>query len=171
VQDRKFGFLAPSAEILEFALFLRGWSGDVTVLTDGRYAVPPDMRMRLESAGLPVEEGRITRLVAREGSLQSVEIENGGDAGDHRSLPLDVLFARPPQRQVAVVQALGLALDAGGYVQVDERRQTSIPGIYAAGDLITAAQSAILAAAAAMQAVAMINHELTLEPVAIGALP
>ena len=157
VQDRKFGFLAPGVDMLDFALFLRGWTSDVVVLTDDRYAVPPEVRMRLAGAGVPVEERRITRLSGNDGHLDLVELAGGS------RLRLDVLFARPPQRQVAVVQSLGLALDAGGYVQVDERRQTSIPGIYAAGDLTTPAQAAVPAAASGVQAAAGLNHELTME--------
>jgi thioredoxin reductase len=156
VQDRRFGFLSPSMESLDFALFLRGWTGDVAVLTDGRYAVSPEMRERLTGGGVRVEERRIARLSAKDDHLDLVEFADGDP------LPLDVLFARPPQRQVAAVQALGLDLDSGGYVRVDERRQTSIPGIYAGGDLITSVQSAVLAAASGVQAAAMINHELTL---------
>ena len=164
MQDRKFGFLAPGAELLDFALLLRGWTSDVNVLTDGRYAVPPEVRTRLESAGVRIGEQRIARFSAREEHLERVEFADGS------SLRLDVLFARPPQRQVALVQSLGLALDAGGYVQVDEGRQTSLPGIYAAGDLVTPVQSAILAAASAMQAAARLNHELTAELAASGGL-
>jgi thioredoxin reductase len=50
-------------------------------------------------------------------------------------------------------------------------RETSIPGIYAAGDLTTRAQAAVLAAAAGMQAAAVINAELTTDLVTSGALP
>lgn len=163
VQDRRFGFLAPDAEALDFAIFLRGWSRDVVALTDGRYAVPDDARARLENAGVPVEERRILRLFGSEG-LEQVELVDGDP------LRLDVLFARPSQRQVPVVEALGLDLDAGGYVKVDDRRQTSTPGIYAGGDLLTPAQSAILSAASGVQAAAQINHELTLELAAGGSL-
>lgn len=163
-QDRRFGFLAPNPELLDFALLLRGWTGEVTVLTDGRFAVPPEMATRFASAGVQVEERRFARLSGTEGRLESIEFAGGG------SLPLDVLFARPPQRQVGLVNALGLALDSGGYVALDEGRQTSIPGIYAAGDLATPMQSAILAAAAGMQAAAKINHELTAELAASGGL-
>lgn len=156
VQDRVFGFLSPNVDALDFALFLRGWTGDVTALTDGRYAVPPEMRERLTGGGVRVEERRIERLSAKDDRLELVEFTDGDP------LRLDVLFARPPQRQVAAVQALGLDLDSGGYVRIDERRQTSIPGIFAGGDLITSAQSAVLAAASGVQAAAIINHELTL---------
>jgi thioredoxin reductase len=164
-QNRIFGFLAPDVDLVDFALFLRGWASDVTVLTDGRYTVPPELQMRLSSAGVRLEERRITRLSASGGHLDLVELAGGSP------LRLDVLFARPPQRQVGLVQSLGLELDAGGYVRVDEHRQTSVPGIYAAGDLATPVQSALLAAASGFQAAAMLNHELTVELATSGALP
>ncbi len=76
----------------------------------------------------------------------------------------DALFAHPPQQQVELVRALGLALDADGFVQADPMtRETSIPGIYAAGDLLWRMQGAMFAAAAGTQAATMINHELTTE--------
>lgn len=163
-QNRKFGFLAPGVDLFDFALLLRSWTSDVVVLTDGRYAVPTEAQMRLARAGVPIEERRIARLSGNEGRLELVEL------ADRSSLHLDVLFVRPPQRQVALVQSLGLALDPGGYIQVDEH-QTSIPGIYAAGDLITPRQSAILAAASGVHAAGTLNHELTAELATNGALP
>jgi thioredoxin reductase len=51
------------------------------------------------------------------------------------------------------------------------KRETSIAGIYAAGDLITRMQGAIHAAAAGSQAAAMINMELTGELATSGRLP
>lgn len=164
VQDRSFGFLAPDVEALEFGLFLRGWSREVTVLTDGRFAVSDEARTRLASGRVGLEERRIARLVVREGHLEQVELADGG------RLRLDVLFARPVQRQVGLVESLGLALDAGGYVRANERCETSIPGIYAAGDLLTLKQSATLAAGAGALAVAMLNQELTVELATSGAL-
>ncbi len=164
VRDRKLGFLAPSPEALDFAVFLRNWSNDVIALTDGRFAIPPEMRTLLEAGGVRVEERRIARLSAKEGFLDRIEFADGDP------MPLEVLFARPPQRQVALVQSLGLALDAGGYVQVAEDRQTSLPGIYAAGDLITPVQSATLSAASGVQAAARLNYEITIEQATSGAL-
>jgi thioredoxin reductase len=164
VQDRAFGFLAPSADLLEFALLLRSWSGEVVALTDGRFPVSAEAEARLQRAGVRLEQRRIARLEAPEGRLARVELHDGPP------LPLDVLFARPPQRQVALVRSLGLALDAGGYVRVDEQRQTSIPGVYAGGDLVTPQQAAILAAASGVQAAGALNHELTAALALAGAL-
>jgi thioredoxin reductase len=50
------------------------------------------------------------------------------------------------------------------------KRETSIPGIYASGDLTTRMQGAVMAAASGAQAAAMLNLELTMELASIGAL-
>ena len=96
--------------------------------------------------------------MAKDGLLEAVELR-GGD-----QVPRDLLFAHPPQRQVELVSALGVALDSDGYVQVDPMmRQTSVPGVYAAGDLSTRMQAAVIAASHGMQAAAMINVDLAME--------
>jgi thioredoxin reductase len=72
---------------------------------------------------------------------------------------------------VEIIGALGVALQDDGYVRVDATtRETSVPGIYAAGDLTTRMQAAIHAAAAGTQAAAMINLELTIELASSGGL-
>lgn len=69
------------------------------------------------------------------------------------------------------MRELAVELDDDGFVQVDPMtRQSSVAGLYAAGDLTTRMQAAIAAAGAGMQAAAMINLELTLELAAAGAL-
>jgi thioredoxin reductase len=165
IQDQRFAYLAATAEALAFALFLRGWSGDVAALTDGRFAVPAEARARLASAGVRLEERRLARLHAGGDRLERIEFTEG------EPLARDVLFIHPPQRQVDLVRRLGLALDEKGYVQVDQtQRETSRTGIYAAGDLVTPVQSAIVAAAAGTSAAAMLNHALTVELATSGGL-
>ncbi len=158
VQGGRWGFFAQHPEAphtVPFATMLRGWSDDVTVFTNGA-ALAPDALAKLDDAGVRVETGRIARFVEGARGLASLMLEDG------REVPCDALFAHPAQRQVEAVKALGLALDDDGMVKIDPMmRETSIPGIYAAGDLATRAQGAILAAAAGMQAAAAINMELT----------
>lgn len=113
----------------------------------------------LERHGVRVEPRPVSRLVAEAGSLTHVELADGD------RIACEVLFAHPPQRQVDVVQRLGVALDEAGYVQADPMsRQTSVPGVYAAGDLTTRAQGAVFAAAAGTHAAGMINHDLSWTP-------
>jgi thioredoxin reductase len=143
IQNRPFAYLAAKADALPFALFLRGWTSDVVALTDGRFAVPNEVRAQFEAAGVRIEERPLRRLVARGEELERIEFAEGAP------LMRGALFLHPKQRQVPLVESLGLALDAAGYVQVTEPdRETSVPGIYAAGDLVTPVQGAVLSAAA-----------------------
>jgi thioredoxin reductase len=171
VQDQRFAYLAANAEALAFGVFLRGWTNDVVALTSGAFEVPPEVRTNLINGGVRIEERGIARLIAGGESGKSGDRLAAIQFTDGDSLERDALFIHPAQRQADVVRALGVALDEKGYVKVDEMtRETSLPGVYAAGDLTTAAQSAILSAAAGMRAAAMLNHSLTMEMVAAGAL-
>jgi len=157
-REGRWGCLVRDAQALHFPLLLRGWSDEVTAFVAPAVEVPAEMRARWEAAGIRVETSEVTRLAAKGGALEAVVLANGS------AVLCDLLYAHPPQRQVDVVRGLGLALDERGYVRVDPTtRETSIPGIYAAGDLTTHAQAAILAAASGMAAAAALNLELTVE--------
>lgn len=147
-----------------FALQLRGWTNDVTVFTNGVVDIGTDVQQLLSAGGVVVEAAPVQRLVAQGDTLIAVELENG------RNVACETLFAHPPQQQVAFVRTLTLALDSDGFVQVDPTsRQTSLPGIFAAGDLTSRMQAAIAAAASGMQAAAVINVELAMERAAVPA--
>ena len=160
VQDRRFAYLASHLEKLDFALLLRGWSPDVVVLTSGRVEIPGEIRARLAAGGVGIDDRAIVRLVAAPNGVELERIE----FADGASIERDVLFLHPPQHQIEIVTSLGLALDEGGFVQINPATgETSVPGIYAAGDLVMAMQGALLAAASGTAAAGMLNHALTVE--------
>ena len=165
-RQHRWGYYAPDATAPHVGMFvmqLRGWSPEVTLFTD---KLGDDVRRNLVAARVEIESAELKRLVGTGGQIEAVELAGG------RRVACDALFMHPPQRQVGLVRALGVALDDEGFVKTDPMtRETSIPGIYAAGDLTTRGQAAVLAAAAGMQAAAAINAELTADLVAQGALP
>lgn len=167
-QDRPWGYLVRAEHASHLQLFaaqLRGWTREVCVFTNGTFEVPAAARDQLVAAGVRIETAPISRLIAREQRLEAVELSDGTRVG------CELLFAHPPQHQVDVVRALGVALDGDGFVQVDPMsRETSVPGVFAAGDLTTRMQAAIAAAASGMQAAAVLNVELTMELAAGGSL-
>ena len=157
VRDQAFGVLATAEHFLDFALFLTGWSKDIVVFTEGAFPVPAEQRLRLERAGVRLESRRIRQLLARDGHLHAVELEDGA------RVERQILFARPPQSQTQLVRQLGLALNEQGFVRVDEHKKTSVEGIHAAGDLTTMLQGALIAAAEGAMAGYMMNHALNVE--------
>jgi thioredoxin reductase len=160
-RDRPWGYLVTpqhAANLETFALQLRGWTDTITVFTNDAISMAPGTTARFSAAGVRVEMNRIARLIARSQHLEAIELVSGA------RVKCELLFAHPPQQQGAVVRALGVALDANGFVSVDPfSRQTSVPGVFAAGDLITRMQAAIAAASSGMHAASMINVDLALE--------
>jgi thioredoxin reductase len=161
----RWGYYAPDAtgsHVVLFVMQMRAWSAKVTVFTD---KLGDEVRSRLLAAQVAIESAAVVRLVGTREQLDAVEMADG------RRITCDALLMHPPQQQVELVRVLGVSLDEEGYVKTDPMtRETSIPGIYAAGDLTTRAQAAVLAAAAGMQAAAAINAELTADLVVSGAL-
>lgn len=162
-RDRAWGYLAPGSEWIEHGLFFRGWTRDFMIFTNG-LPLAPAVRERLKATNVPVEERRIVGVRAEAGRLRAVQLEDGSE------VLRDVLVARPEQRQTDMVAALGLACDEMGFVRVSPMGETSEPGIYAAGDLTTKLQGALMGAGAAVLAASMLNHALTIELVSEGAL-
>lgn len=166
IRDLRFGYFVRAFDPHHFKLFallLRGWTRDVVVFTNGFADVPEAARDSLRDAGIRLETQPVTGLTGQGEKLETVRLADG------TAVPCDALFMHPAQQQVELVRALGVALDDDGFVRVDPMtRETSRPGMYAAGDLATRMQGAILAAAAATQAATMINMELTAELVTSG---
>lgn len=154
-RGQRWGIVLTDATQVEQALLLTGWASHVVAFTDGGVALPPGLCARLERAGVVLESRRLRGLVpGPDRRLVGVECDGGA------RVSVGALVVRLPQRQVDLVQRLGLALDAAGFVVVDDAAETSLPGIHAAGDLAGPMQAAVFAAAAGTRAAYLLNHQL-----------
>lgn len=79
--------------------------------------------------------------------LKAVELENTV-TGEKTELPLDGLFISVGRDPKTALFAGQLELDSAGYVVADETTQTSLAGVFAAGDVRTKAVRQIVTAAA-----------------------
>ncbi len=76
--------------------------------------------------------------------------------GDGESIDVDMVvlsIGRRPFADLLGLDAVGMALDERGFIPVDENCLTSIPGVYAVGDVIATAQLAHIAFAEGMVAI------------------
>jgi thioredoxin reductase len=123
------------------ALF-HDWTDQLTVFSDG-HELSPEIRADMASRKTLVVDGRITAISHTGGHIDTVQLDTG------QSVAVDVLFAHPRNRPSASLHdALGLATTptpTGIALTVDDRRETSVPGIYAAGDLANPMASVTLA--------------------------
>ncbi|MFA5103391.1 MAG: FAD-dependent oxidoreductase [Candidatus Thermoplasmatota archaeon] len=85
--------------------------------------------------------------ISGEENVSSVALFNL-ETSQRKRLAVDGVFASVgvlPQNQIA--QSLGLKLDENGYIVVDAAQRTSVPGVYAAGDITGGLRQVIIACA------------------------
>jgi thioredoxin reductase (NADPH) len=131
-RDQRIGVLGPVKTACNKALFLRTYSADVMLLaTDHPQSAPAEVRTRLAEAGIVVAPKPVV-AIERAGE-QIAAVLQGGER-----CPLDVLYpALGCDVRSDLATALGARCTDRGNLYVDDCQQTSVPGLYAAGDVVT----------------------------------
>lgn len=119
-------------ETAQTASQMQRFTDQVTLLTnDGSLGMRPEIVRHLDERGIWIVVGRIVGARSKKrGIFEAIELEGGGE------IDLDHLFSHQgADPNVALARALGLDLDAGQYIRADDEGRTSMPGVYAAGDV------------------------------------
>ena len=155
-RDRRLAVYGGDEAAHHMALTLRLWSGEVTLLPDGPAELSPEQRRDLSMAGVEVGERELERLEERPAGGGITLHFRGGD-----ELDVDAVFYSPRQEQRSPLPArLGCTLTPSGRVEVDECGLTSVPGVYAAGDMTPNPQYVMHASASGVTAGVAINTAL-----------
>ncbi len=164
VREGRLGVLGDSEDGAQKALLLRAWSEDVTLLTDGEEDLPSRRLDRLASAGVKLEMRSIEGLV---GSAAAAAVR----FGDGSELGLDGLLVPVSMHQRSALAA-GLGVEFAPQplkeetIAVDPGFETSVPGVYAAGDVCARMPSVASAIASGSVAAARVVHALMEEAAA-----
>ncbi|KAB8142650.1 NAD(P)/FAD-dependent oxidoreductase [Chloroflexia bacterium SDU3-3] len=118
-------------EAAAVALQMRRFASSVVLLTDSyEPCFSPKFHTRLDRAEIPVVVDKIADVVGQDGMLEALLTKRG------RRIEAERLFSfqgATPQTDLA--RQLGVALSEQGYILVDTEQKTSVPGVYAAGDV------------------------------------
>ena len=160
VRDRPIGVLGAGPASVAHAQLLRQWSHDV-VFFPHTLSVTATERTALEMRDISVVDGVVARLSVAGDRLDAVELADG------RSIPRAAVFIRPALRPQAghLIRALGCDVDPDGFVTVDALGRTSVPGVWAAGNVADPRAQVITAAGQGSAAAIAINNDLVDEDV------
>lgn len=171
VRDLPLAVLASPERGVHSALLLRGWSDDIVLLTDGSAGLDVHGRELLAGADIVVDERPVAELDHVDGELAAVVFTDGSSLPRRGLLVATTLHQRSTlaeQLGVAAAEPGPLAADA---VRVDPLCRTSIPGVFAAGDLgaqmaqvAFAVSSGSMAGVAVMQSLMAEDFGLPLPP-------
>jgi thioredoxin reductase len=158
MRDSRLAALASGDAGVHAALMLRGWSDDVVLLTDGPARLDAAQHQLLHTAGVPVDERRITELIGRSGRLHQIAFVDG--------VPMrrDGLLVEAPLRQrSSLPEKLGASCTSGvapESIGVDALFRTNNPVVFAAGDICTEQPHVAGAVAAGSNAAMVIVQSL-----------
>ncbi|MFE7592019.1 NAD(P)/FAD-dependent oxidoreductase [Kitasatospora sp. NPDC057512] len=159
VRDRPLGVLGSGPGAVNQALLLRQWSADVVLLAH-TLALTDAERERLAARDVRVVEGRIVRLVSEDGRLRGVELADG------QVVPREAVFVFPrPVPRDALLFGLDCARDDDGWVTTDRTGRTSLPGVWAVGNVADPRAQVVTAAGAGAAAAFALDHDLAAEEV------
>ncbi len=155
VRDRPLGVIGGTAGAVRYAQIVRQWTHDLV------YFTPPGLltateRNQLLARAIVVVEGTIDQLV-----IDDTDHLRGVQMHDGCVIPRDALFVPPrfvPNSTLLIDFAA--EVDADGWVTTDPTGRTSIPGIWAAGNVIDPRAQVITAAGAGSAAAIALNADL-----------
>lgn len=143
VRDKKTVVIGRGRKAVGMALNLTTWTSEIIICTNGE---PPEMDeaeycRKLDALNIPVLTEKVTCARVSKGRVYCLELESGMQLDAER-----IFFAIGQYPADDLGAQLGCERDSGGHIVVDERCQTSVMNVFAAGDIIPGPQLAIAAA-------------------------
>lgn len=166
VRDEPLAVLGNGPMALHLALLLTGWTSNLVVCTNGPASFSMEERARLEASGILVDEKQVSGLDREGDRLRAIRFADGSE------LARQGIFL--PTRAVpepSLVRKLGCALTEASYIQADEFGQTTVPGVFAAGDIVGMPHSVAIAMGRATMAAFKLNADLTNERLVVASAP
>ena len=159
VRDQPLAVYGRGKAAVGLALLLTNWSRDLVVVTNGPGHLSDYGRQRLRQHKIGLRQEPVKGLVGGpDGMLRCIEFEDG------TYLERTALFLHAPQEQRSALAAdTGALITSKGAVWIDKNSQTSIPGLYAAGDTTPGQQQALIAAGEGSKVAICLNEALTKE--------
>lgn len=130
ITDKKVGVIGGDSHGVAEALFIRGFTPNVTLIApDKALDLNAEDKARLEAAGIDHVDGPAQAVAISDGCIV-VETAEGTHAFD------SVYPALGSDPHVLLAGEVGADLEELGCIKVDDHQRTSVPGVYAAGDVV-----------------------------------
>ncbi len=130
VTDKKVGVIGSDSHGVAEALFLRGFTADITLIApDKAMRLKPEDHKKLKEAGIDCVDGP-AEAVAFSDEFIVVDTAEGHHTFD------SVYPALGSDTHVQLAEQLGASLNEQGCIGVDSHQRCSVPGLYAAGDVV-----------------------------------
>lgn len=156
---KQIGVLGNSDHAAAEALFLRTFSDAVTLILVGEAGLAPERRRELAAAGIEVIESAISAVRLCKDEVSAF------DLADQSMRSFDTVYsAFGVTPQYALADQLGARRDSDGRLYVSDHQETSVAGLFAAGDLVRGLNQITVAAGEAAMAATTVHNSLPANP-------
>jgi len=149
VADKRLGVLATHSLSIHQAMLVPDW-GPTTWFTQGIVDPSAEEIALLEARNVRIERKPVVEVLGDAPNMAGLRLADG------RVVEIDALFLGPRTQMASpLAEQLGCAFDEspiGPVIRVDEWKQTTVPGVFAAGDAASAWSNATFASAAGVAA-------------------
>lgn len=159
IKDVPVGLIIKGEQVAEMAVMVHHWNKDLRIFTNGPSELSPADRSWMDNQGIEVTETPVSSITAS-GEGVTIHLNNGTQAY------FKAVYAKAERLQFnnELAIQLGCELSEEGSVVTDEMQATSVPGVFAAGDLVYGSLHQVsVAAAAGLTAAAACNKSLIKE--------
>jgi thioredoxin reductase len=163
VRDRRIAVIATEAANAHQAQLMRQLSPHITFYTQG-VRLPEPTRAGLAARGIAIEDRAVVEVLGdAEGGLRGIRLDDGTE----HEVDSIFLAPRPVPNDALLRELRGRTMRQNGvdWALVDPTGRTSVPGLWAAGNISTAASSVPVAMAAGNLAGSAINADLVEEEI------
>ncbi|MBY4610772.1 NAD(P)/FAD-dependent oxidoreductase [Rhizobium sp. 9T] len=160
VSGGELGVLANHPHSAHSAMMIPDW-GATTFFTQARFEPDDEQLAKLSARGVRIERSPIVELLGDTPKLEAVRLADG------RIVPLDAIFVAPKTAMASpIAEQLGCAFDDGMFgpvIRTAENKETSVKGVFAAGDAASSMHSGTLASASGVLAGVHCHQSLVMQ--------
>lgn len=156
-QHAKTAILANGEAAMHYAQLLPNWTKDLTLLTNGKTNLTEEQKASLRKNNIKIIKTEVAKLEHVKGQLQQVHFKDGS------LLPAKAIYYRPAfEQHCKIPEEMGCELTEAGLLKVEAMNRTTVPGVYACGDVANM-RSVAMAIGSGSATGAFVNFELCTE--------
>lgn len=150
VRNQYTGIIGNGEQGFEMARLISNWTRDLTLFTNGPSSLTPEHKAMLSRNQIRIIETKIDHLEHANGIVSQIALT------DNSKEPVKAIYIRSAfEQHCKIPESLGCELTEEGYLKIDALHETTVEGIYAAGDNVSRMRT--VANAVAMGTAAGIN--------------
>ncbi|RZK41521.1 MAG: NAD(P)/FAD-dependent oxidoreductase [Pedobacter sp.] len=155
VKHANTGIIANGEMAFEFAKLIHNWTKNLILFSNGAIDLDSAKLSKLAEKNIQIVEDEVEEIVHENGKIKHLLFRNGN------TQVLEAVYARGSfEQNTNIISDLSIKLSEQGFVEVDNFKQTSIFGIYAAGDCTTMMRTVSQAVASGTLAGVSVSKQL-----------